>query len=81
MQTQTLPDGTQIVLIHYTNYVGGLSHNWRIACMPNMKDLNSSDALQPNYQRTNDKRAVTCPACKRSSAFTGTHHDVNEPPK
>lgn len=81
MQYQTLPDGTQIVIIHYTHYVGGLGNGWQIACMPSLKELNSNDALHPNYQRTNDKRAVTCPACKRSNVFTGTHHDVNEPPR
>lgn len=81
MQTMTLPDGTQITLIHYTHFIGGLGNGWRIACMPNMKELNSGDALQPNFQRTEDKRAVTCPMCKKSNAYTANHFTNAEGPK
>ena len=41
---------------------------WRIACMPNMTEFHQT-MYHPNYQRTDDYRAVTCPACKKSEAY------------
>ena len=41
---------------------------WRIACMPHMKEFHAT-AYHPNYHRTNDTRAATCPACKKTKDF------------
>lgn len=56
--------GQTITLIHYVYQVDPE----RIACMPNMIEFHSTP-YHPNYQRTNDARAVTCPACKRTEAY------------
>ena len=37
----------------------------RIACMPNMTEFHLTP-YHLNYQRTNDPRATTCPACRRT---------------
>lgn len=79
MQTQTLPDGTQIVIVHYNHFVGGLGNGWHIACMPNMKEMHTNDALHPTFIRSNDKRAVTCPACKKSTVYNTSPGDINQP--
>ena len=41
---------------------------WRIACMPNMTEFHQTP-YHPNYQRANDVRAVTCPACRKTQVF------------
>lgn len=64
---QILATGGSVTLIHYTHAVGG---NWRIACMPNMVEFHVT-LYHPNYQRSDDVRAVSCPACKKTAAFTG----------
>lgn len=64
---QLRPDGVTITLIHYT-YAAGLGEDYRIACMPNMVEFHQT-MYHPNYQRTNDVRAVTCPACIKSAAY------------
>ena len=40
----------------------------RIACCPNMTEFHST-VYHPNYQRSNDARAVTCPMCKKTDAY------------
>lgn len=64
---QILPGGGKITLIHYT-YADGLGESYRIACMPNMTEFHETP-YHPVYQRSNDVRAVTCPACMKSSVF------------
>ena len=41
---------------------------WRIACMPKMVELHQTK-YHPNYLRTNDPRAVTCPSCMNTDAY------------
>ena len=59
-------------VIHLT-YLPEGSTVWRIACMPEVSDFTTS-AAQPNYLRSNDTRAVTCQACKK----TAIHKRVQE---
>jgi hypothetical protein len=40
----------------------------RIACVPNMVEFHSTQ-YHPNYQRTNDPRAVTCPQCMETGMY------------
>lgn len=56
--------GQTITLIHYVFQVDPE----RIACMPHMQEFHSTK-YHPNYQRTNDPRAVTCPACKATGEY------------
>lgn len=72
---QLLGTGGTITLIHFVNQLEvptgdedkpGLE--WRIACMPNMTEFHQTP-YHPNYQRTDEVRAVTCPACKMSVIF------------
>lgn len=56
--------GQKITLIHYVFQVDPE----RIACMPNMVEFGET-AHHPNYQRTNSKIAVTCPACKATAQY------------
>lgn len=44
------------------------SQEYRLACMPNMVELHWT-IHHPNYQRTNDYRAVTCQSCKVTDAY------------
>jgi hypothetical protein len=53
--------GETVTLVHFTHQVGA---EWRIACMPGMVEFHQTK-FHPNYMRTNDARAVTCPACKQ----------------
>ena len=59
--------GRVTTVIHYT-YFSGLFGAWRIACMPNMTEFHRTD-YHPNYDRTNDVRAVTCQSCKKTPVF------------
>lgn len=75
---QVLYTGNAITLVHLVSEVltppldeepeGPPTRGWRIACMPRMEELHQT-AYHPNYQRTDDPRAVSCPACKESLAF------------
>jgi len=73
---QILPSGEFVTLIHLTYSVAkqDFSENvveetpWRIACMPNMREFHTTP-YHPAYQRTDDPRAVTCPACKETDVF------------
>lgn len=75
---QFIGSGSTIELIHFisgvmappseTDLEGPPTKQWRIACMPNMTEFHETP-YHPHYQRTDDIRAVTCPACKNSLAF------------
>jgi hypothetical protein len=58
---QLLPSGQQITVVHFAS-----GDPERIACMPNMTEFGQT-MYHPSYMRSNDPRAVTCPACKRSA--------------
>lgn len=58
-------DGTETTLIHYCHIS---SDKEQIACMPNMTEFHLT-GYHPNYQRSNDTRAVTCLACKKSDIY------------
>lgn len=77
---QILPSGEFITLVHLVHSVEKSEKDftenagegdiplWKIACMPNMREFHSTQ-YHPNYQRTDDYRAVTCPACKETDAY------------
>lgn len=65
--------GQIITLIHFTYNVNG---EWRIACMPNMTEFHQT-SYHPNYQRSNELRAVTCPACKKSPQYVQAEQHLN----
>lgn len=55
--------------IHLTYLPNGRDEgNWRIACMEHVTDF-ATCAHQPNYLRSNDTRAVTCPRCKATAIY------------
>lgn len=60
--------GRKITLIHFVYATDPSGGDWRIACMPNMREFHQTE-YHPAYQRTNDVRAVSCPACKKSDVF------------
>lgn len=62
---QILATGGTVTLVHFTYPVGD---GWRIGCMPNMTEFHST-SYHPNYQRSNDTRAVTCKDCKNSANY------------
>ena len=57
-------------VIHLTYKPNGLDEgsDWLIACMPQVVDMRFAPH-QPNYLRSNDTRAVTCPECKKTRIF------------
>ena len=61
---QITPAGRSVTIIHYVFQVDPE----RIACMPNMNEFHAT-GYHPNYQRTNEARAVTCPACKKTDLY------------
>ncbi len=58
-------DGRVTTLVHLMHNISG---EWRVACMPNMVEFHRTP-YHPEVTRTDDRRAVTCPACKRSAIF------------
>lgn len=56
--------GQVTTLIHYVFQ----TDPERIACMPSMAEFHATPH-HLNYLRSNDRRAVTCPACKRSAVY------------
>lgn len=54
-------------IIHLTHRENG-APDWRIACMPDVANF-ATQPHQPNYLRSNDTRAVTCPRCKATAVF------------
>lgn len=73
---QLTPTGQFINIIHFMTMVsvpplnedGPPVPQWRIACMPNMVEFHQT-MYHPNYQRTDEPRAATCPACKKTPVF------------
>lgn len=61
-------DGKVTTLVHFTYLPTENGDDWRIACMPNMTEFGCTQH-HPNYQRTNDVRATTCPWCKEAAIF------------
>lgn len=64
MMEQIDAGGNATTLVHFVYQ----SEPERIACMPNMVEFHST-AYHKNYQRSNDPRAVSCPACRRTDAY------------
>ena len=68
-QDQILSNGQLLTTIHFVywddNFQGG---SWRLACIPNVTEFHKTQHHE-NYQRTNDTRATTCPACKRTVIY------------
>lgn len=63
------PAGQAKTIIHFVTESGTGDHRWRIACMPNMLPSEfGSTPYHKHIQRTNEARAVTCPACRRTDA-------------
>jgi hypothetical protein len=72
---QITPSGKFVTLVHFTYLAAkeDFSENeegepWRIACMPKMREFHATP-YHPNYQRTNEPKAVTCPACKETNIY------------
>lgn len=66
---QILPGGGSITLIHLVYALSDESPpDYRIACMPNMLEFHATP-YHPAFHRSNDARAVTCPACKRTEIY------------
>jgi hypothetical protein len=64
---QVLQDGGTVTLVHFVFE----TEPEQIACMPNMIEFHLTQ-YHPTYHRSNDTRAVTCPACKRTDIFKRT---------
>lgn len=60
---QVGPHGQVTNIVHFVH-----GEPNRIACMPNMTELHAT-LHHPNFPRTNEVRAVSCPACKCSGPF------------
>jgi hypothetical protein len=60
-ETIFLRDGTQVNLIHLVTRVNG---EWRISCMPGLKDFGVSPGRLVPHMHSDEKVAVTCPSCK-----------------
>lgn len=86
---QITATGVAITLIHlfsYEKYVVReeqtmMRDSWRdspghIACMPGMTEFHRTK-YHPAYQRSNDPRAVTCPACRRSHEYNRAMEKLN----
>lgn len=66
---QITATGERITIIHLTFWKEEKGKgDWYIACMPGMTTLHKTNH-QENHQRSNDARAVSCPACKRTSIY------------
>ena len=64
----------RMTLIHFVYPVG---ESWRIACMPNMVEFHAT-LYHPNYQRTDDTRAVSCPMCIKSLTFKKSQEGLRD---
>lgn len=65
--------GQPITLIHFVFQVNPT----RLACMPNMTEFGQTQ-YHPVVLHTNDSRAATCPACKRTNVYKtalGKHNE------
>lgn len=65
---QVLDMGGMTTLVHFTYCLPDTDEEWRIACMPNAIEFCQTQ-YHPNYQRTNDVRAVNCLACEQTPIF------------
>lgn len=70
---QVTAAGGTITLIHFVFQ----TEPERIACMPNMVEF-SATPHHPNYPRTNEVRAVSCPACRKSEAFASAQRSLQD---
>lgn len=66
---QVSATGEVTTLIH-------LIHEGRIPCMPNMVEFHAT-VYHPAYHRSDDTRAVTCPACKKTPTFKHLQDTLN----
>lgn len=57
-------NGQTRTLIHYVFQ----TDPERVACMPNMREFHQT-VYHPNYQRSGDIHAVTCPACRATKVY------------
>ena len=83
---QVSATGRTITLVHFvsevippldnTEHKESLVTQWRISCMPNMIEFHAT-SYHPNYQRTDDVRAVSCPQCMKSLAFRQAQERLN----
>lgn len=66
---QISASGQPVTLLHFVREVStSTGTEWRITCMPHMTEFHQT-AYHPNYPRSDDPRAVTCPACKKTAAY------------
>lgn len=68
---QITPTGQSFTIIHFVFQ----ENPERVACMPNMTEFHET-MYHKNILRSNDPRAVSCPACKRTDAYKN-HPDTN----
>ena len=76
-------DGSQSLLVHYaySDDVFARKNSEKIACAPNLKELEAQPRRQWPWQRSNDVRAVTCPQCQRTEVFlAASTATYREPP-
>ena len=57
-------DGRRGIAVHYAYRDGGRE---RVACMPDASSLSNPE--RPVVQRSDDPRAVTCFACRKTNVF------------
>ena len=77
LQQSFLPDGRVQTTIHVVHPVGeadsesvtGSRVRWAMACTPNLIQLHASRGRPVPYVRSDDPRAVTCPACQETEVF------------
>lgn len=84
---QLTAGGNLIEIIHFVSRVmapptegspeGPPTEQWRIACMPNMTEFHQTP-YHPHYQRTDDVRAVSCPACMKTTVFKESKRILGE---
>ncbi len=79
-QTMILEDGSTLILVHFvyqsprgTTQSEGEpltpEKTWKVACAPNMVEIAAQTTRSFPYQRTDDARAVSCPACQKTKEF------------
>lgn len=59
-------------VIHFTYQEGNVYY---VACMPGVTELHKTKA-HPTFMRSNDPRAVSCPACKKTRIFAELSKNV-----
>lgn len=66
-----MPGGRAVTLIHYAYPLSDDSPpQYRLACMPNMLPSEfGKTQYHEVHHHTNEPRAATCPACKRTDIF------------